>query len=158
MPSIAPSQLIEISNLDPRWDGDLLVGSLKASSLYRLRLAADRVLYSERIWIGERIRDLAQTNEGTIVVWTDDSQLLFITVDKDLLAVNRRSPVGGAIIDHHCLDCHHLGPTNPADFAPSLSGLLNRPIASDEFSYSPALRAKQKVGELDSRSAFRISV
>jgi glucose/arabinose dehydrogenase len=31
VPSIAVSQLIEINNFHPRWDGDLLVGSLKAS-------------------------------------------------------------------------------------------------------------------------------
>jgi cytochrome c2 len=148
VPSIAVAQLIEVSNFHPRWDGDLLVGSLKASSLYRLRLKTDRVLYSERIWIGERIRDLAQTNDGTIVVWTDDTQLLLLTVDKDLLAMKRRTPdiVSGAIVDHNCLGCHHFGSTNPTDFAPSLSNLLNRPIASDNFSYSPALRAKQRLG------------
>ena len=148
VPSIAPTQVIEINNFDPRWDGNLLVGTLKASSLYRLRLEAGRVLYSERIWIGERIRDLAQTNDGTIVLWTDDTELLFVTVDKDQLAVNRRTPnvVGAAILNDHCLGCHHFGPTNPTDFAPSLSNLLNRPIASDNFSYSRALRAKQSLG------------
>lgn len=36
VPSIAPTQLIEVNNFNPRWDGDLLVGTLKASSLYRL--------------------------------------------------------------------------------------------------------------------------
>jgi glucose/arabinose dehydrogenase len=146
LPSIAVSQLIELNNFDPRWDGDLLVGSLKASSLFRLRLVADRVLYSEQIWIGKRIRDLAQTNDGTIVVWTDDTQLLLITVDKDRLAANRRIPLSGAIVDRNCLGCHHFGPTSPADFAPSLSGLFDRPIASDTFSYSEALRGKQELG------------
>jgi cytochrome c2 len=148
VPSIAPSQLIEVNNFHPRWDGDLLIGSLKASSLYRLRLEAGRVLYSERIWIGQRIRDLVQTNDGTIVLWTDNAQLLFVTVDTDQLAVKRRTPdiVGNTIVNDSCLACHHFGSTNPTDFAPSLSGLLNRPIASDTFSYSPALRAKQKLG------------
>jgi glucose/arabinose dehydrogenase/cytochrome c2 len=148
VPSIAPTQLIEVNNVNPRWDGDLLVGTLKASSLYRLRLEADRVLYSERIWIGQRIRDLAQTNDGTIVLWTDDTQLLFVTVDKDQLAVKRRTPdiIGSGIVNENCLACHHFGSTSPGDFAPSLSNLLNRPIASDAFSYSPALRAKQKLG------------
>jgi aldose sugar dehydrogenase len=148
VPSIAPTQVIEVTNFDPRWNGDLLVATLKATSLYRLRLEADRVLYSERIWIGERIRDLAQTSDGTIVLWTDNTQLLFITVDKDQLAINRRTPniIGNSIINDDCLGCHHFGPTNPSDFAPSLTNLLNRPIASDTFSYSPALGAKQKLG------------
>jgi cytochrome c2 len=148
VPSIAPTQLIEVNNFSPRWDGDLLIGSLKASSLYRLRLEQGRVLYSERIWIGERIRDLAQTSDGTIVLWTDDTQLLFVSVDQDQLAVKRRTPniIGNAIVNDHCLSCHHFGSTNPTDFAPSLSNLLNRPIASDTFAYSPALRAKQNLG------------
>jgi cytochrome c2 len=148
VPSIATSQLIEVDNFHPRWDGDLLVGSLKASSLYRLRLEAGRVLYSERIWMGQRIRDLTQTNDGTIILWTDDAQLLFVTVDTDQIAAKRRTPdiVGNTIVSDNCLGCHHFGSTNPTDFAPSLSNLLNRPIASDAFSYSPALRAKQKLG------------
>jgi cytochrome c2 len=148
LPSIAPTQVIEVNNFDPRWKGDLLIGTLKASSLYRLRLEAGHVLYEERIWISQRIRDLLQTEDGTIILWTDDTQLLFVTVDKDQLAVTRRTPtiLGGAVISENCLVCHHFGPTNPTDFAPSLSNLFNRPIASDVFSYSPALRATQKLG------------
>jgi cytochrome c2 len=149
LPSIAPSELIEVSNFHPRWNGDLLVGSLKAESLYRLRLEADRILYAERIWIGQRVRDIAQANDGTIILWTDDTQILFIKVDADQLAMKRRTPdiVNSTIVAEFCLSCHHFGPTNPADFAPSLSNLFNRPIASDvAFSYSTALRNKQKLG------------
>lgn len=145
VPSIAVSQLIEVNNFDPRWDGDLLVGSLKASSLYRLRLEAGRVLYSEPIWIGQRIRDLAQIRDGTIVLWTDDTQLLFIRVDTDQLA--QKPTLTNLVRDekllHNCLACHHFGLTNPSDPAPSLSNLLNRRIASDAFRYSPGLRAKE---------------
>jgi cytochrome c2 len=152
LPSIAPTQVIEVNNFNARWDGDLVVGALKASSIYRLRLEEGRVLYSERIWIGERIRDVAQTDDGTIVLWTDDSKLLLITVDKDQLALKSRAPnligsaIVSAIVNENCLACHHFGPTDPTQFAPSLSNLLNRPIASDTFSYSPALRAKQGLG------------
>lgn len=145
VPSIAASQLIEVNNFHERWNGDLLVGSLKASSLFRLRLEDGRVLYSEPIWIGQRIRDITEMRDGTIILWTDDTQLLFITVDKDQLALNRRYPdvVGDAVVDANCLVCHHFGPTNPGDFAPTFSNLLNRPIASDTFRYSPGLRAKR---------------
>jgi glucose/arabinose dehydrogenase/cytochrome c2 len=148
VPSIAPTQVVEVGNFNSRWDGDLVVGALKASSIYRLRLEEGRVIYSERIWIGERIRDIAQTDDGTIVLWTDDSKLLLITVDKDQLALKIRNPnlVGSSLVDEHCFTCHHFGPTDPTQFAPSLSNLLNRPIASDTFSYSPALRAKQSLG------------
>ena len=91
---------------------------------------------------------MLQTSDGTIVLWTDNAHLLFVTVDKEQLAVGRRTPniVGSAIVNENCLGCHHFGPTNPADFAPSLSNLLNQPIASDTFSYSSALRAKQQLG------------
>jgi cytochrome c2 len=144
LPSIAASQVIEINNFDPRWDEDFLVSSLKASSLYRIRLEAGRVLYSEQIWIGQRIRDLAQTKDGTIVLWTDDTQLLFISVDKSKLAANQRISGVGEAIDHGgCLGCHHFGLTNHGDPGPTLSNLFDRPIASDAFPYSPGLRARQ---------------
>jgi len=148
VPSIAPTQVVEIKNFSPRWDSDLLVGALKASSIYRLRVEEGRVVYSERIWIGERIRDIVQTDDGTIVLWTDDTKLLFVNVDNDQLALKRRTPdiIGSSIVNENCLGCHHFGPTDPTQFAPSLSNLLNRPIASDTFSYSPALRAKQSLG------------
>jgi cytochrome c2 len=143
LPSIAPTQLIQIENFNSRWDGDLLVGTMRGASLYRIRLEGDRVLYSEPIWIGQRIRDLAQTADGTIVVWTDDTQLLFVSVDKDKLALKQRaSAFLGEIAAAGCLGCHHFGPTNPGESAPTLSNLLNRPIASDLFPYSPGLRAK----------------
>jgi hypothetical protein len=101
------------------------------------------VIHSEQIRIGQRIRDLAQTKDGTIVLWTDDTQLLFVKVDGDL-ALNWRYPAGVsfAAVDR-CMACHHFGPTNPDDPAPSLSNLLNRRIASDTFPYSPGLRAKE---------------
>jgi glucose/arabinose dehydrogenase/cytochrome c2 len=141
LPSGAATQLIQIENFNPRWDGDLLVGSLKGTSLYRIRLEADRVLYSEPILIGQRIRDLAQTGDGTIVLWTDDTQLLFVSPDTDKLSQNGR---GLAFVGdiQLCLGCHHFGPTKLGDNAPTLSNLLNQPIASDVFPYSPGLRAK----------------
>jgi cytochrome c2 len=77
-------------------------------------------------------------------LWTDDTQLLFVKVDTDQLAQQRRYPVVvSAFTVDRCMACHHLGLTNPTDPAPSLSNLINRRIASDAFRYSPGLRAKQ---------------
>ena len=90
LPSIGSSNLIEVTGFDSRWDGDLLVASLKATSLFRLRLEGTRVLYSEPIWIGQRIRDIAELRNGSIVLWTDDAQLLFISVDRERLDRNVR--------------------------------------------------------------------
>lgn len=141
VPSIAPTQLIQVENFDPRWNGDLLVGSMQGRSLFRIRLADDRVLYSEPIWIGQRIRDLAQTADGTIVLWTDDTQLLFVSVDQDKLAQRRLAPAFlGEVEAGGCLGCHHFGPTHPGDAAPTFSNLFNRPIASDAYPYSAGLR------------------
>jgi cytochrome c2 len=133
--------LIEIQGFDSRWDGDILVGSLKALSLFRLRLDRGRVLYSEPIWIGQRIRDLAQLKDGTIVLWTDDAQLMFVSVDREQLSANERpaSQVSERL-NSACMYCHHSGATTSADPAPTLTGLFSRKIASDNFRYSAGLR------------------
>jgi hypothetical protein len=68
VPSIAASNLIEVKGFDQRWDGDFLVSSLKGQSLYRLRLDKDRVVYSEPIWIGQRLRDITELADGTIAL------------------------------------------------------------------------------------------
>jgi cytochrome c2 len=143
VPSIAVSSLIEVTRFDARWNGDLLVSSLKAQSLFRMRFDQDHVLYSEPIWIGQRIRDLAELANGTIALWTDDGEVLFINVDEARLNSDRRWPdaVGDTVISS-CMFCHHFGPTGPADPAPSLSNIFERRIASDNYRYSAALRSK----------------
>ena len=44
-----------------------------------------------------------------------------------------------------CMYCHHFGPSNPTDFAPSLTNLLGRKIGSDNFRYSAALRTHEGI-------------
>ncbi len=143
LPSIAVSSLIQVRNFDERWNGDLLVASLKGQSLYRLRLENGRVMYSEQIWIGQRIRDVSQLENGAIALWTDDARVLFLSVDRDHLASNKRWPkaLGDTVISS-CMFCHHFGSTSPADAAPSLSDLFGRKIASDNYRYTLALRSK----------------
>jgi len=146
VPSVAVSSLLQVQGFDPRWDGDLLVASLKGQTLYRLRVEGSRVLYSEPIWIGQRLRDIAQLQDRTIVLWTDDTELQFISVDKEKLDQNKRflASASGTLVGY-CMFCHHFGPTSPADFAPSLTNVLGRKIASDTFRYSAALRTKDEV-------------
>ena len=155
VPEIAPSELMEVRGFDDRWDGDLLVASLKAQSLYRLKLDGPRVVYCEPIYIGKRIRDLTMMKPGVIAIWTDDAQLIFISVDREKLATDRRSRPGlPKIVEDQCMFCHHFGPTNASDFAPSLSGLMGRTIASDHFPYSPGLRRNQGVWTRESLWKF----
>ena len=154
VPSVAVSNLIQIEGFDRRWDGDFLVGSLKGQSLFRLRLDGKRVVYSEPIWIGQRIRDIAQLQNGTIALWTDDTQLLFWTVDHKRLDSNRRLPMSVDDRVTDCMVCHHFGPTNVTDAAPSLSNLFHRRIASDNFRYSSALRSREEVWTEETLRAF----
>jgi cytochrome c2 len=145
LPSIGISGLIQVNGFHERWDGDLLVGSLKAQSLFRIRLDGNRVLYAESIFIGQRIRSIVQLGSGSIMLWTDDSQLLSIVPQKsDMLHPDlRRIATLGSRLRGQCMECHHFGATNPADRAPTLSGLFKRPIASDSYWYTPALRDRK---------------
>lgn len=91
VPSIGVSNLIEVANFDPIWNGDLLVASLKEKTLFRLRRDGEsRILYSEPIPLGQRLRDIAALSDGTLVIWTDDAQLMVLSVDRAKLATNRR--------------------------------------------------------------------
>ena len=70
VPSIGISQLIEPDSRQfPRWGHHLLVGSLRANSLFLLRLEGDRVAYSEPIpFYGKRLRDLISLVDGRVAV------------------------------------------------------------------------------------------
>ncbi len=143
VPSAAVTQVVQLSDFHQRWDGDLLVGSLKAGTLFRLRYQDGAVRYNEPIWIGSRIRDLVQTSDRRIVLWTDQGELIFISVDQSALNSDKRveafvtEPKGLS-----CFACHHVGPTNESHSAPSLSKVVGKKIASDNFAhYSAAFRA-----------------
>ena len=162
IPSVGVSSVIQVKGFHRRWDGDILVGSLKATSLFRLRFEQSRVQsqslvqYVEQIWVGQRIRDIAQTEDGAIILWTDDAQLLSLSVDQQLLARNKRHGLSNEdpLASSPCMHCHHFGPTSPADPAPTLSNLFTRRIASDSFRYSAALRSKEGVWTEDKLRQF----
>lgn len=52
------------------WRDDLLVVSLKANALFRMRIRDDRVLNVEKIGIGGRIRDLVEGPEVRIALYS----------------------------------------------------------------------------------------
>ena len=71
-PAIAPSNLIvSDSQLFPLWKHDLLLASLAAQSLFRVRVHEKRVVYVEQIQIGRRIRDITQMPDGRIALLTE---------------------------------------------------------------------------------------
>lgn len=143
VPSIGISPIHSIVNFHKRWEGDLLVGSLKAQSLFRLKFKDGRIIFSEPIWIGHRIRDMAEMQQK-IVLLTDDSYLIVLTVEGDLLKKNSKN--AGYNFKpkiNRCLMCHHFEQSTPSSLAPSLSNILDRKIATDSFTkYSDALRSK----------------
>jgi glucose/arabinose dehydrogenase len=73
-PVIAPSGAIFYSGaMFPAWRGSLLAGGLATQSLVRLQLDGDtRVGVEERVFMGRRIRDVAQARDGAILVIVDD--------------------------------------------------------------------------------------
>ena len=62
LPSIGISELIILPNsFDPKWKNNVLVTSLNDRSIYRMQFQDEsfkKILYSEKIYIGERIRDI----------------------------------------------------------------------------------------------------
>ena len=94
LPSVAVSDLIGLEDEGfGWWRGDLLAGSLKAETLYRLQIEDGRVIFSEPIPIGHRIRDIA-IHDGTILLSTDDNVLIRMRLEPRLSALTskKRAP------------------------------------------------------------------
>lgn len=82
IPSVAPTSIIEIENFNMRWKGNLLMGSLKAQSLFRIKYNDRHVVYVEPIKIGYRIRDIKE-HRGKIFALTDQASILMISALPD---------------------------------------------------------------------------
>ncbi len=154
VPSVAISALIEVRNFDDSWNGDLLAGSLSDQSLHRIRFADGEPIYSERIPIGARIRDLHQHTDGRLVIWTDELRLAFISPKP---RVDHNARLDKHVSDWHlpaaradrlrqtldsCAECHSfaLGDNTKA---PSLARAARSEIASTEYAgYTEALKSK----------------
>jgi cytochrome c2 len=143
LPSIGISNLIEVRGFAPLWDGDLLVSSLKAESLYRIRLDGNRAIFANPIQIGERIRDLMQLHDNTIALWTDSGKVIYLKLatdpsPSDLLLAELPESVKQAVQD--CRVCHSLDPSKPQTDQLSLWGVMGRRIGGQSgFNYSTAL-------------------
>ncbi len=150
VPSVAPSSLAVIEGFDPAWDGDLLAGSLREQSLYRVRLSGEKVTYVEQIWYGKRIRAVLEHTDGRIVVWSDDKSLTFLSpvrlpYESSFLTeyfdgdVERARGARQAMAT--CVQCHSLRPGETAG-APSLADVHGAEIAGGGYrNYSAALSA-----------------
>ncbi|MEN3113139.1 PQQ-dependent sugar dehydrogenase [Uliginosibacterium paludis] len=74
-PSIAPGNLAFYdSDKAPAWRGNLFVTALKDEAVHRLVLREGRVSGSERIPVGDRVRDIRVGPDGWLYLLTDESE------------------------------------------------------------------------------------
>jgi len=134
VPSIGVSGLVVIRGpLFKLWEGDLLVASLKDNALYRIRIRQKRVVMTERIPFGRRIRDIAEAPNGQLLLWTDRGALLRVEIDAD---VGR-----GEALFQVCAGCHLIGDGYTHGIGPDLRHIVDRPVASAPGArYSRAMR------------------
>ena len=143
-PSIGVSNLIEVRNFAPEWNGDLLVLSLRGRRLSRLRLSGERVVLEEPIPVSERLRDIGQLGDGRIVLWTDSARLVVLSVDRSKPGVETRfaaaSPRVRSILET-CAECHTFDDGASTEGRINLWGINGRRFAAGEPSlYSDALK------------------
>ena len=132
----------------PAWRGDLLVGSLIGESLWRVRVRHGRVVFTERIPLRRRIRDVAEGNDGRILLWANESEII-------ALRPSRVLDEGQQLFASHCAACHQLGDGTAHGIGPDLAGVFGRRVAgAPGFQYSPALRQLSGVWERERLASF----
>ena len=136
VPSVAVSNLIEVGPKEfPKWEGDLLVASLRAQQLLRVRTRGDNVVYARATQLDRRFRDIAQGADGRIALWTDEGDVLVLSS-----APWERS--GGDVYAGSCGHCHDPLGGRDVSTAPTIHGVIGRTVASmPKFEYSSGLRA-----------------
>lgn len=133
VPSIAVSRLIRARGAAFRgWKGDLLIGSLSGRgngfSIYRVRVRDGSVKFAERVNIGERVRDLVEMDDGTIVAWDGQDRVMTLRPGTQVFAA--------------CRGCHGTNLGFPSiGIGPDLWGIVGKDVAAVKgFNYSKAFR------------------
>jgi len=143
VPSIAPSDMINLINFNSKWDNNLLISGLKSQSIYRLKTKKNKVIYSEPIWIGHRVRSIEEFNSN-IFILTDKGLLGRIEIDEIALltdVVGADKPIHKNSPLNKCIQCHSVYMQANSSSAPNLYGVLGREIAKSNYDeYSKALR------------------
>lgn len=139
LPSIGISPIIRIEGdaLFSIWQGSLLAGSLATRSLYRLVTEGERIVLSEPIALGKRVRDILEMPDGRILVWTDDAALVMLAPAK--------GDDGATLFAVQCSGCHTIEDGMSHRIGPDLHAVLGRSMgsASGFDDYSPAMRAQR---------------
>jgi cytochrome c2 len=133
VPSIGISDLVDVQDSAfERWRNDLLIASLRAKELWRVRVEEGRVVYAEPIPIGERIRDITTAGRGEFILWTDQETIVRLTPARGLDKAAETFVL-------NCGSCHGMGEGNAV--GPTLGGVVGRSVASvPGYEYSNALR------------------
>jgi cytochrome c2 len=135
IPAPGLARLVQVGSEQlPLWRGDLLMVSLVGTTLFRVRLHRDQVVYVEAIPLDTRVRDIDESLDGRFVMWTDAGEVVVVSR-------RERIPLGDRVYEGTCAGCHGTA-TSVARAAPDLRGVVGRAVASvPGFQYSPALRA-----------------
>jgi aldose sugar dehydrogenase len=164
-PSIGISNLVEADPHEfPLWQSDAVLGSLRGSTLFHLRIEGDRVRYVEPFYTreGVRFRDVtglesgefaALTNDGTVMIFrnaelhANEPRSITVTGFGTLSAAfpeevppPHLTPAqrGKELFEVNCSSCH--SPGTDIGPGPPLGGIIGRPVgAAKGFGYSPAL-------------------
>ena len=147
-PAIAPSSLIKLENTTfSYWENDLILSTLKAKSLYRIRINDETVRLIEPIYIDEKVRAMVEGHNGEIVLWTHNSDIVTIKkVDKNL---NLRASFSS------CIGCHAIDDSDSHGIGPNLNNIIGRKIASAEnYRYSDSLKSINGVWTKDLLNDF----
>ena len=168
----------------PLWKDDLLVASLKAQSLFRVRRHGTDVQYFERIEVGYRVRDLTFLPDGRIALLQDGGWVTFLSRSprycdaearerRDIYAVNCESASalpwldlpgagisgidtasGAQLFGAQCSVCHNLNAERHG-LGPHLVGVIGRPAGEvADYRFSPAFDSLGVVWTRDRLTQF----
>lgn len=135
-PALSSMEVMQGSDFE-RWSGDLILGTLKDLSLFRVHVDEGDVVLTERIETGIRARDLTIGASGEIYVKADRRPAVLRIAPQDGAA-----PASTASIlaqrSAGCLACH----SGWSAVAPNLDGIVGRKVASyPGFDYSNGLKS-----------------
>lgn len=171
MPSAGISSLDAIDNFHPTWDGDLLAGSLawpsRGQSLFRIRVSEDgsRVHFVEQIRLDRRIRYVQQYHDR-IAVLLDNNDIAIFRIEERTDPLGRALAIAAAEMpaDVHaqvtrtlrsCAECHGFDRSVANAAAPTLAGVLDRPIGESTYEgYSDAMAGFGGVWSRDNLVAY----
>lgn len=130
VPSIGVSNLIAIQGAAfPSWRGDFMVSSLEGKifgkSLFRVKIAEGRVVVSERMRTGLKVRDLLELEDGRLVLW-DGRDTVQVVEPAD-------------IVFSECIGCHSL---DKSGIGPPLMDVVDARVARiKNYQYSDAMKS-----------------